>query len=89
MIDVSHRPSLQMAFGQGSTRCAQPGANGPAAIQEDAGEPGQERPGPLPFSYSQGTTARLAAQAGGTFSRYAPGDHARPSRGRRPERGGQ
>jgi hypothetical protein len=33
------------------------------------------------LSYSQGTTARLAAQAGGTFSRYAPGDHERHTAG--------
>ena len=33
------------------------------------------------LSYSQGTTARLAAQAGGTFSRYAPGDHKRQTAG--------
>ncbi len=30
------------------------------------------------LSYHPVTTARLAAQAGGTFSRYAPGDHHRP-----------
>lgn len=51
-----------------------------------------ETPAPVvadALSYSQGTTARLAAQVGGTFSRYAPGGHSRPSPGRRPERGGQ
>ncbi|MGH3157885.1 MAG: hypothetical protein ACRDNF_15095 [Streptosporangiaceae bacterium] len=39
-----------------------------------------EMPAPVvadALSYSQDTTARLAAQAGSTFSRYAPGDHAR------------
>jgi len=40
-----------------------------------------EMPAPVvadALSYAQGTTARLAAQAAGTFSRYAPGDHQRP-----------
>jgi hypothetical protein len=39
-----------------------------------------ETPAPVvagALSYSQGTTPRLAAQAGGTFSRYAPGDYKR------------
>ena len=43
-----------------------------------------ETPAPVvadALSYSQGTTARLAAQAGGTFSRYAPGDHDRSPSG--------
>jgi hypothetical protein len=43
-----------------------------------------ETPAPVvadALSYSQGTTARLAAQAGGTFSRYAPGDHKRQAAG--------
>jgi integrase len=43
-----------------------------------------ETPAPVvadALSYSQGTTARLAAQAGGTFSRYAPGDHKRQTPG--------
>ncbi|MCW2933091.1 MAG: hypothetical protein JWM19_4053 [Actinomycetia bacterium] len=35
------------------------------------------------FSYHPKTTALLAAQAGGSFSRYAPGDHGRPSAGKR------
>lgn len=51
-----------------------------------------ETPAPVvaaALSYSQGTAARLAAQAGGAFSRYAPGDHARPSPGRRTGRGEQ
>ena len=41
-----------------------------------------EMPAPVvadALSYSQDTTARLAAQAGSTFSRYAPGDHKRPT----------
>jgi hypothetical protein len=48
-----------------------------------------ETPAPVvadALSYSQGTTASLAAQAGGTVSRYAPGDHApvtRPPAGKR------
>jgi hypothetical protein len=49
-----------------------------------------ETPAPVvadALSYSQGTTARLAAQVGGTFSRYAPGDHARPSPARMPGEG--
>jgi hypothetical protein len=33
------------------------------------------------LSYHPKTTATLAAQAGGTFSRYAPGDHKRPAAG--------
>jgi hypothetical protein len=33
------------------------------------------------LSYHPKTTARLAAQTGGTFSRYAPGDHERPPAG--------
>ncbi len=33
------------------------------------------------LSYHPKTTALLAAQAGGTFSRYAPGDHKRPTAG--------
>ena len=40
-----------------------------------------EMPAPVvadALSYHPVTTARLAAQAGGTFSRYAPGDHERP-----------
>jgi len=60
-----------MAFGQGSTRCAQPGANGPAAIQEDAGEPGQERPGPLPLATARaplpGWPPRPAAPSAATL----------------------
>jgi integrase len=39
------------------------------------------------LGYHPVTTARLAAQAGGTFSRYAPGNHARPSPGRTPGEG--
>jgi hypothetical protein len=34
------------------------------------------------LSYHPKTTALLAAQAGGTFSRYAPGDHKRPTAGK-------
>jgi hypothetical protein len=30
------------------------------------------------LSYHPATATRLAAQAGGTFSRYAPGGHQRP-----------
>ena len=40
-----------------------------------------EMPAPVvadALGYHQVTTAKLAAQAGGTFSRYAPGDHQRP-----------
>jgi integrase len=43
-----------------------------------------EAPAPVvadALSYSQGTTARLAAQAGGTFSRYAPGNNKRQAPG--------
>jgi hypothetical protein len=43
-----------------------------------------ETPAPVvadALSYSQSTTARLATQAGGTFSRYAPGDHKRQAAG--------
>jgi hypothetical protein len=43
-----------------------------------------EMPAPVvadALSYSQDTTARLAAQAGSTFSRYAPGDHKRQTAG--------
>ena len=43
-----------------------------------------EMPAPVvadALSYHQKTTARLAAQAGDTFSRYAPGDHERPTAG--------
>lgn len=43
-----------------------------------------ETPAPVvadALGYSQGTTARLAAQAGSTFSRYAPGDHNRTPSG--------
>ncbi len=43
-----------------------------------------EMPAPVvadALSYSQGTTARLTARAGGTFSRYAPGGHLRPAPG--------
>ena len=49
-----------------------------------------EMPSPVvadALSYHPNTTARLAAQAAGTFSRYAPGDHARPSPGRKPGEG--
>ncbi|MGH3253691.1 MAG: hypothetical protein ACRDOI_46790, partial [Trebonia sp.] len=49
-----------------------------------------ETPAPVvadALSYSQGTTARLAAQSGSTFSRYAPGDHTCTSPGRRTEGG--
>jgi hypothetical protein len=41
-----------------------------------------EMPAPVAadaLSYSQDTTAGLAAQADSTFSRYAPGDHKRPT----------
>jgi hypothetical protein len=51
-----------------------------------------ESPAPIvadALSYHPNTTARLAAQAGGTFSRYAPGDHSRPSPGRRTEEEGE
>ena len=44
-----------------------------------------ETPSPVvadALSYRPATTARLAAQAGGTFSRYAPGDHDRPPAGK-------
>ena len=44
-----------------------------------------ETPAPVvadALSYSQGTTARLAAQAGATFSHYAPGDHKRQAAGK-------
>jgi CTP:molybdopterin cytidylyltransferase MocA len=43
-----------------------------------------EMPAPIvaaALSYHQATAARLASQAGSTFSRYAPGDHQRPSSG--------
>ena len=39
------------------------------------------------LGYHPLTTARLAAQSGGAFSRYAPGDHTRPSPSRRPGKG--
>jgi hypothetical protein len=39
------------------------------------------------LGYHPATTARLAAQAAATFSRYAPGDYARPSPGRRSGKG--
>jgi len=39
------------------------------------------------LSYHPGTTAKLAAQAAGTFSRYAPGDHRRAPSGPRPGAG--
>jgi hypothetical protein len=51
-----------------------------------------EMPSPVvadALGYHPVTTARLAAQAAATFSRYAPGDRARPSPGRRPGKGGQ
>jgi hypothetical protein len=44
-----------------------------------------ETPAPVvadALGYSQGTTTRLAAQAGGTFSRYALGDHMRQTAGK-------
>jgi len=47
-----------------------------------------EMPAPVvadALSYHPVTTARLAAQAAGTFGRYAPGDHPRPPSGRKPE----
>jgi hypothetical protein len=34
------------------------------------------------LGYHPVTTAKLAAQSGGTFSRYAPGDHGRPPAGK-------
>lgn len=43
-----------------------------------------EMPAPVvadALSYHPKTTALLAAQADGTFSRYAPGDHKRPTAG--------
>jgi len=49
-----------------------------------------EMPAPVvadALSYHPNTTARLAAQGAGTYSRYAPGDHARPSPGRKPREG--
>lgn len=45
-----------------------------------------EMPSPVvadALGYHPVTTAHLAAQAGGTFSRYAPGSHARPVPGRK------
>jgi integrase len=42
---------------------------------------------PDALGYHPVTTAKLAAQAAGTFSRYAPGDHLRPSSGRQPGEG--
>lgn len=49
-----------------------------------------EMPSPVvadALGYRPATTARLAAQAGSTFSRYAPGDHDRPPVARNPVRG--
>jgi hypothetical protein len=49
-----------------------------------------EMPSPVvadALGYHPVTTARLAAQAAATFSRYAPGDHARPSPVRKPGKG--
>jgi len=49
-----------------------------------------EMPAPVvadALSYHPGTTAKLAAQAAGTFSRYAPGDHRRAPSGPRPGAG--
>jgi hypothetical protein len=49
-----------------------------------------EMPSPVvadALSYHPVTTARLATQAAGIFSRYAPGDHTRPSPGRKPGEG--
>jgi hypothetical protein len=40
------------------------------------------------LSYHPVTTAKLAAQAAGTWSHYAPGDHLRPLPGRKPAEGG-
>jgi hypothetical protein len=51
-----------------------------------------EMPSPVvadALGYHPVTTARLATQTAATFSRYAPGDHARPSPGRRPGKGEQ
>lgn len=51
-----------------------------------------ETPAPVvahALSYSQGTTTRLATQAGSTFSRYATGSHERPSPQRNQAEGGQ
>jgi len=39
------------------------------------------------LSYRRVTTAKLAAQAAGTWSRYAPGDQRRQSSGRKPGEG--
>ena len=50
-----------------------------------------EMPAPVvadALGYAQVTTARLAAQAGGTFSRYAPGEHQRPPSSPRSGEGG-
>jgi hypothetical protein len=52
----------------------------PSAIRQHV----LETPAPVvadALSYSQGITARLAAQAGGTLSRYAPGGHKRQTPG--------
>jgi hypothetical protein len=49
-----------------------------------------EMPSPIvadALSYHPVTTARLAAQAAAPFSRYAPGDHRRPSSGWKPGEG--
>ncbi len=49
-----------------------------------------EMPAPVvadALSYHPVTTAKLAAQAAGTWSRYAPGDHLRPPSGRKPGEG--
>jgi hypothetical protein len=51
-----------------------------------------EMPSPVvadALGYHPVTTARLATQAAATFSRYAPGDHARPSPARGPGKGEQ
>lgn len=39
------------------------------------------------LSYHPVTTAKLASQSAATFSRYAPGDHARPLPARKPDEG--
>jgi hypothetical protein len=39
------------------------------------GQRGEHDPGRVALGYHQVTTAKLAAQAGTTWSRYAPGDH--------------
>ncbi|MFC9817486.1 hypothetical protein ACFVJM_36180 [Streptomyces virginiae] len=77
-------PADRAAFDQGTTvprGQAAPCAS-PPSPRQDLRDPSARPPGPAPviakaLGYHDKTVTRLITEAGGTWSRYAPGDHRR------------